>query len=301
MKKKSFILLFILSAAILFSGCGGGVKDNSSRLSTESGEKNRSQAILIVSFGTSYNDSREKTIGAIEAEAAETFPEYEVRRAFTSQIIIDKLKERDNLEIDNVAEALDRAVADGIETLVVQPTHLMKGYEYTDLKQEIESYKDRFQRIVLGEPLLTDEEDIRTVAEVITSETSGYDNGKTTICFMGHGTEADSNQVYEKLQETLHDMGKDSYYIGTVEAQPSLADVMAAVKDKGYSRVILEPLMVVAGDHACNDMAGDGKDSWKSQLQESGYQVECILRGLGELDGIRDIYMDHIREAIESL
>ena len=290
MKKLSVVLLSLLAAVMVLSGCGGGAQDNDSAESAENGAKNSDQAILIVSFGTSYNDSRDKTIGAIETAAAEAFPEYEVRRAFTSQIIIDKLKERDNLEIDNVTEALDRAVADGIKTLIVQPTHLMNGYEYTDLKEELETYRDKFEKIALGEPLLTSEEDFRAVAETITSETSSYDDGKTAICFMGHGTEADSNQVYAKMQQTLAAMGKDAYYIGTVEAEPTLEDVMAAMKDKGYSRVVLEPLMVVAGDHANNDMAGDEEDSWKSQLQASGYEVECVLKGLGEFEGIQDIY-----------
>ena len=293
MKKLSVVLLSLLVAVMVLSGCGGGAQDNDSAESAENGAKNSDQAILVVSFGTSYNDSRDKTIGAIETAAAEAFPEYEVRRAFTSQIIIDKLKERDNLEIDNVTEALDRAVADGIKTLIVQPTHLMNGYEYT--------YRDKFEKIALGEPLLTSEEDFRAVAETITSETSSYDDGKTAICFMGHGTEADSNQVYTKMQQTLAAMGKDAYYIGTVEAEPTLEDVMAAMKDKGYSRVVLEPLMVDAGDHANNDMAGDEEDSWKSQLQASGYEVECVLKGLGEFEGIQDIYTDHIRAAVDSL
>ena len=291
MKKLSVVLLSLLAAVMVLSGCGGGAQDNDSAESAENGAKNSDQAILIVSFGTSYNDSRDKTIGAIETAAAEAFPEYEVRRAFTSQIIIDKLKERDNLEIDNVTEALDRAVADGIKTLIVQPTHLMNGYEYTDLKEELETYRDKFEKIALGEPLLTSEEDFRAVAETITSETSSYDDGKTAICFMGHGTEADSNQVYAKMQQTLAAMGKE----------PTLEDVMAAMKDKGYSRVVLEPLMVVAGDHANNDMAGDEEDSWKSQLQASGYEVECVLKGLGEFEGIQDIYTDHIRAAVDSL
>ena len=177
----------------------------------------------------------------------------------------------------------------------------MNGYEYTDLKEELETYRDKFEKIALGEPLLTSEEDFRAVAETITSETSSYDDGKTAICFMGHGTEADSNQVYTKMQQTLAAMGKDAYYIGTVEAEPTLEDVMAAMKDKGYSRVVLEPLMVVAGNHANNDMAGDEEDSWKSQLQASGYEVECVLKGLGEFEGIQDIYTDHIRAAVDSL
>lgn len=305
MKKIAVVLLTFFAVVSLFSGCGASAENgslsNGTEKTAESGVKNHDQVILVVSFGTSYNESREKTIGAVEAAAAEAFPDFEVRRAFTSQIIIDKLKERDNLEIDNVTEALERAVDDGVKTLIVQPTHLMKGYEYTDLMEELEKYEGKFERIALGKPLLSDEHDFRAVAEAIVSETSGFDDGRTAVCFMGHGTEADSNQVYAKLQETLRSMGRDSYYIGTVEAEPTLDDVMAVMKERKYSRVVLQPLMVVAGDHAVNDMAGDEKDSWKSRLQASGYEVECILRGLGEMEEIREIYIDHIRQASESL
>ena len=224
-----------------------------------------------------------------------------MRRAFTSQIIIDKLKERDQLEIDNVQEALDRAVSDGIKTLIVQPTHLMGGYEYTDLKDELAEYESKFEKVVLAEPLLTSDEDFDAVADAIVEATASYDDGETAVCFMGHGTEADSNGVYAKLQEVLTAGGHDAYYIGTVEASPTLEDVMAAMKDRGYAKVVLEPLMVVAGDHANNDMAGEEEDSWKSQLEAAGYGVECVLKGLGELETIQDIYVAHTQAAIESL
>lgn len=271
---------------------------------TEKVEQNAAgdQAILVVSFGTSYNDSRDVTIGAIENAIAEAFPEYEVRRAFTSQIIIDKLKERDGLEIDNVEEALDRAVADGIKTLVVQPTHLMNGYEYTDLADALKDYEDKFDQVVMGAPLLTSDADYDAVVAAITDHTASYDDGETAICFMGHGTEADSNTVYATMQEKLTAAGFENYYVGTVEATPSLEDVIAAVKEKGtYKKVVLEPLMVVAGDHANNDMAGDEDDSWKSTFEKEGFEVECILEGLGQNEAIQQVYVQHTQDAIDQL
>lgn len=257
------------------------------------------EAILVVSFGTSYNDSRDVTIGAIEKAIADAFPEIEVRRAFTSQIIIDKLKERDGLEIDNVEEALDRAVADGISTLIVQPTHLMNGYEYTDLADALEEYSDQFEKTILGAPLLTSDEDFEAVISAITEATKDYDDGETAICFMGHGTEADSNAVYGKLQEMITTEGYENYFIGTVEAEPSLEDVLEAVKaDEKYKKVVLQPLMVVAGDHANNDMAGDEEDSWKSIFEAEGYEVTCVLEGLGQISAIQDVYAEHVKAAL---
>ena len=260
-------------------------------------------AILVVSFGTSYNDSRDITIGAVEEAIAKAFPEYEVRRAFTAQIIIDKLAERDGLEIDNVTQALDRAVADGIKTLIVQPTHLMNGLEYADLVKELEDYKSDFDKVVLGEPLLTSDKDFETVMNAITAATKEYaQDEETAVVFMGHGTEAESNQVYSTLQEKLTGAGFENYYIGTVEAAPTLEDVMALLKEKGtYKKVVLEPLMVVCGDHANNDMAGDEEDSWKTLLTQEGYEVECVLKGLGELPEIQQMYVEHTQAAIDSL
>lgn len=259
------------------------------------------QAILVVSFGTSYNDSRDVTIGAIENAIADAFPEFEVRRAFTSQIIIDKLEERDGLDIDNVTEALDRAVEDGVKTLVVQPTHLMNGLEYTDLSNELAEYADQFDKVVMGEPLLTSDEDFESVITAITDYTKDYDDGETAICFMGHGTEAESNGVYAKLQEMLTEGGHENYYVGTVEATPTLEDVLAKVGEGEYKKAVLEPLMVVAGDHANNDMAGDEEGSWKSEFEAAGYETECVLHGLGEIEGIQQIYVAHTQAAIDSL
>lgn len=264
-------------------------------------EKKSDAAILVVSFGTSYNDSRDVTIGAIEEAIAEANPEYEVRRAFTSQIIIDVLKERDGLEIDNVTEALDRAVADGVKELIVQPTHLMNGFEYNDLAAELTGYLDKFDKIMLAEPLLMSDADFDAVVNAITEKTASYDDGETAICFMGHGTEAESNGVYTTLQDKLTAGGYENYYVGTVEAAPALDDVIAALKAKGtYKKVVLEPLMVVAGDHANNDMAGAEADSWKSVLEQEGYEVECVLEGLGQIEAVQDVYVEHLKSAMDA-
>lgn len=258
--------------------------------------------ILVVSFGTSYNDSRDITIGAIEKSIEEAFPEYPVRRAFTAQIIIDKLAERDGLEIDNVTQALDRAVADGFKTLIVQPTHLMNGLEYTDLVNELKEYEGDFDKIALGEPLLSSDADYEAVIQAITEDTKSYDDGETAIVYMGHGTEAESNQIYAAMQDKLTAAGYTNYYVGTVEAEPTLDDVVKALKEAGtYKKVVMQPLMVVAGDHANNDMAGDEEDSWKTTLEAEGFEVESRLTGLGELSGIRDVYIQHTQAAIDSL
>lgn len=323
MKKKLITALAVLAGVFSLGGCGGADTEQAAATAvetvqeesvseTESPAETQEEAqteeadkadaaILVVSFGTSYNDSRDLTIGAIEDAIADAFPEYEVRRAFTSQIIIDKLKERDGLEIDNVAEALDRAEEDGIRELVVQPTHLMDGYEYTDLVEELSDYVDRFDRILLGTPLLTSDADYDAVIAAVAEHTASYDDGETAVCFMGHGTEADSNAVYASLQEKLTAAGYENYYIGTVEAEPSLEDVIAALQEKGtYTRVVLEPLMVVAGDHANNDMAGEEEDSWKTVLENEGYEVECVLEGLGQIPAIQELYVEHVQDAIDA-
>jgi sirohydrochlorin cobaltochelatase len=259
------------------------------------------QELLVVSFGTSYNDNRRMTIGAIENAMEEAFPDYSVRRGFTSQIIIDHVKSRDGAVIDNVGEALKRAVDNEVKTLVVQPTHLMNGLEYTDLVDEVAQYSDAFDKVVVGEPLLTSDDDFKAVIKAITDATAEYDDGETAICFMGHGTEADSNAVYAKMQDMLASEGYENYYVGTVEAEPSLEDVIAKVKEGDYKKVVLEPLMIVAGDHANNDMAGDEDGSWKTEFEKEGYDVTCLVRGLGELEPIQKLFVEHAQAAIDSL
>ena len=275
----------------------GDASMDNTRNQDEIGEKE----LLVVSFGTSYNDSRRLTIGAIENAIETAFPDYSVRRGFTSQIIIDHVKSRDNVTIDNVGEALKRAVDNNVKTLVVQPTHLMNGLEYNDLVDEIAQNSDAFEQVAVGEPLLTSDDDFKAVIKAITDATAEYDDGETAICFMGHGTEADSNAVYAKMQDMLASEGYEHYYVGTVEAEPSLEDVLKAVGEKEYKKVVLEPLMVVAGDHANNDMAGDEDGSWKTEFEKAGYEVTCLVRGLGELPEIQQLYVEHAKAAIDSL
>ena len=258
--------------------------------------------LLVVSCGTSFNDSRRLTIGAIEDKLDEEFgKDYSVRRGFTSQIIIDHVKSRDGIAIDNMTEALDRAVDNGVKNLVIQPTHLMNGLEYTDVVNEVGDYADAFDQVVIGDPLLTSDEDFDEVVKAITDATAEYDDGETAICFMGHGTEADSNEVYQKMQDKLTDAGFENYFVGTVEATPSVDDVLAKVQAGDYKKVILEPLMIVAGDHANNDMAGDEEGSWKTTFEDAGYDVTCLVRGLGELPAIQDIFVKHAQAAIDKL
>ena len=254
--------------------------------------------LLVVSFGTSYNDSRRLTICAIEKALQDAYPDWSVRRAFTSQIIIEHVAKRDGVIIDNVHDALERAIKNGVKTLVVQPTHLMDGFEYTDLRNELAEYADAFDRIVLGDALLTSDADFTAVAEAIVAATKEYDDGETAICFMGHGTEAESNAVYTKMQDVLSDMGCAHYYIGTVEAEPSVEDVMEAVKAGSYKRVVLRPLMIVAGDHANNDMAGNEDDSWKSVFEAAGFEVNCVVEGLGQLEAIRQLIAAHALDTL---
>ena len=257
--------------------------------------------LLVVSFGTSFNDSRRLTIGAIERAIAKAFPDWSVRRGFTSQIIIDHVKKRDNEVIDNVTEALDRAADNGVKTLVVQPTHLMHGLEYNDLKDTLGQYGDAFETIAIGEPLLNTDEDFAAVADAIVADTAQYDDGETAIVFMGHGTEAESNEIYAKMQTVLTDGGHANYFIGTVEATPTVQDVLAKVQEGNYKKVVLQPLMIVAGDHANNDMAGDEEDSWKSVFAQAGYEVTCQLHGLGELPAIQDLLVQHAQAAVDSV
>lgn len=322
MKKKLFALVMAMCVGVvMLAGCGSS-SDNSSSSSAKdssasssasstaevSDELNSStpikgdKEILVVSFGTSYNDSRPQTIGAVEKAIADAYPDYSVQRAFTSQTIIDKLSKRDNIKIDNVEQALDRAEKAGVKTLIVQPTHLMAGHEYTDLSDTLDKYAGKFDNLVFGDPLLTSDSDYEAVVKAITSATADKADGQTAICFMGHGTDAASNSDYTKLQNLLTKDGYNDYYVGTVEATPSVDDLISEIGKKGtYKKVVLEPLMVVAGDHANNDMAGNDADSWKSKFEKAGYSVETIIQGLGNNKDIQDIYVQHVKASIDSL
>lgn len=279
--------------------------------------------LLVVSFGTSFNDSRAEDIGGIEKALEAAYPDWSVRRAFTAQIIINHVQARDDEKIDNVDQALERAVDNGVKNLVVQPTHLMHGAEYDELVEALDNYKDKFETVTVAEPLLGEvgsdatviNEDKAKVAEAITAEavkTAGYDSldaakeDGTAFVFMGHGTSHSAKVSYSQMAAQMKDLSYDNVFIGTVEGEPedtSCENVIEAVKEAGYTKVVLRPLMVVAGDHANNDMAGDDEDSWKSQFTASGYfdSIDTQISGLGRIDAIEQIYVDHTKDAIDSL
>ena len=259
--------------------------------------------ILVTSFGTSYNDSRHITIGAIEDAIREKYwQDYDIRRAFTAQIIIDKLKKRDGITIDNMTEALDRCVEDGVKEIVVQPTHLMGGLEYTDVKDELDKYADKFDKISLGDPLLTSDDDYKKVAAAIKENMASFDDGKTALCLMGHGTEADSNADYAKMQEVFKNEGLTQFFVGTVEAEPTCEDVIAAASAAGYKKAVLD---AVHGGRGRPREQRHGRRDRPRQLgcevRGAGFEVTCLLQGLGQNVAVDDIYVSHVDDAIAKL
>ena len=291
MKTMKKIVTMLLAVCIIFALAACGTE----KVSNDDSQK---PVLLAVSFGTSYNDNRDLSSGAVEKALQDANPEYEVRRAFTSQIVIDILKDRDNLEIDNVTEAMERLVADGVKEVIIQPTHVMTGFEYDDVVAEVNKYQDKFDTFKISEPLVVSDSDYDALIKSITEETASYNTEDTAIVFMGHGTEHEANVTYATLQEKLNAAGNNNYFIGTVEAEPSLEEVVALVKESGAKKVVLLPLMIVAGDHANNDMAGDEEDSWKSAFKAEGFEVECVIKGLGEYAGVQQILVKHASAAI---
>ena len=284
-------------AAILCRYMDDASTGDASKDNPRNGDSIGENELLVVSFGTSYNDNRAATIGAVESAMETAFPDYAVRRGFTANIIIEHVQRRDGVVIDDVTEALARAKANGVKNLLVQPTHLMNGYEYGDLVKELEGCVSDFESVRIGAPLLTTDEDFAAVAQAMVDAAAGYDDGKTAVCYMGHGTEAASNGIYARMQQHLTGSGHDNFFVGTVEAEPTAEDLVKLVKAAGYEKVVLRPMMIVAGDHANNDMAGDGEDSWKSVFTAAGFQVTCEINGLGELEAIQQLLAAHAGEA----
>lgn len=264
---------------------------------------NKKNGLLVVSFGTTSAESRRLNIGAVEKAIQKAAGnDWSVRRCFASQMVINIIEKREGLVIDSIRTALERAASEGIKNLVVQPTHLMKGLEYDKLCGLLEEQSAQFEKIEVGDPLLTSDEDFSRVADAVIGASSEYEDGKTAIVLMGHGTGADANGIYKKMQHVLRGKGKADYYVGTVEAEPSRDDVLAAVKDGQYKRVVLRPLMLVAGNHAVNDMASaEDPDSWYSRFSSEGYEAVCIIEGLGQLPEVRAVYADHAHKAIASI
>ena len=279
--------------------------------------------LLVVSFGTSFNDSRAQDIKAIEDALQQAYPDWSVRRAFTAQIIINHVQARDGEKIDNMQQALNRAVANGVKNLVVQPTHLMHGAEYDEMCEMLDQYSDKFEKVAIAEPLLGEvgsdatviNADKEAVAKAVTADAvsdAGYESldaaakDKVAFVFMGHGTSHTAKVSYSQMQTTMQTLGYDNVFIGTVEGEPeetACENVIEAVKAAGYTKVILRPLMVVAGDHANNDMAGAEEDSWLSQFNASGAfeSVDCQISGLGSIADVQQLYIAHTKAAIDSL
>ena len=277
--------------------------------------------LLVVSFGTSFNDSRVADIKGIEDALQEANPDWSVRRAFTAQIIINHIQARDGEKIDNMTQALDRAVANGVKNLVVQPTHLMHGAEYDEMCEAIEAYKDQFESVSIAEPMLGEvgsdatviNADKEAVAKAITASAvadAGFESldaakeAGTAFVFMGHGTAHVAKVTYSQMSTQMQTLGYENVFIGTVEGEPeetSCESVIEAVKAAGYTNVVLRPLMVVAGDHANNDMAGSEDDSWKTMFEAAGFTVDCQIAGLGEIADVQALYIAHTKAAIDAL
>lgn len=308
--KKLFTLVigFAVTTAIL-TGCAKPVsapatneteqtkETDSAAENTSAGDPNK-KALLVISFGTSYNDTRDKTIGAIEEDMKAAFPDYDVKRAFTSQTIIDKLAKRDNLIIDNVTQAMDNLVAEGYGTVLCQPTHVMNGYEYDDVVAEITPYTSQFHSLKIGKPLLSSANDYAALTNAL-KESLPPIAAEDALIFMGHGTTHPADSAYAALAYQFQIQKMNNFFVGTVEGFPDFDTIMTEVKELDPSKVYLTPLMVVAGDHATKDMAGDEEDSWKTKLKAEGFEVEPILKGLGEYPAVRQLYVAHARNAME--
>ena len=295
----------------------GDASKDDPRNQDEIGEKE----LLVVSFGTSFNDSRVADIKSIEDALQEANPDWSVRRAFTAQIIINHIQARDGEKIDNMEQALERAVANGVKQLVVQPTHLMHGAEYDEMCAAIDKVRDKFESVEIAEPMLgevgndatvinADKEAVAKAVVAAALEESGYEStaaakeAGVAYVLMGHGTAHVAKVTYSQMATQMDKLGYENVFIGTVEGEPedtSCEAVIAAVKEAGYTTVVLRPLMVVAGDHANNDMAGADEDSWKTMFEAAGFTVNCQISGLGRIADVQALYVAHTKAAIDAI
>ena len=295
----------------------GDASKDDPRNQDEIGEKE----LLVVSFGTSFNDSRVADIKSIEDALQEANPDWSVRRAFTAQIIINHIQARDGEKIDNMEQALERAVANGVKQLVVQPTHLMHGAEYDEMCAAIDKFRDKFESVEIAEPMLgevgsdatvinADKEAVAKAVVAAALSESGYEStaaakeAGVAYVLMGHGTAHVAKVTYSQMATQMDKLGYENVFIGTVEGEPedtSCEAVIAAVKEAGYTTVVLRPLMVVAGDHANNDMAGADEDSWKTMFEAAGFTVNCQISGLGRIADVQALYVAHTKAAIDAI
>jgi len=282
---KRFLSILLLVTLVL-AGCSSAPDTDKSK-----------RAILVTSFGTSYSDTRELTIEATEAAFVEAYPDYDVLRAFTAQIVIDILEERDGIEVDNIEEALERLKKEKYSEVIVQPTLVMNGAEYDDVVAAVAEYEEYFDKIVVGDALLSSHDDYEIVVEALKAQIGDLADDEA-VMFMGHGTHHFADAAYSAMDLRFKNEGLDNVYMATVEGYPLFEDVTPILESKGINKVTLMPFMLVAGDHASNDMAGDEDDSWKIQLKKQGYAVETYMHGLGELKEIQDLFVAHAEAAM---
>ena len=254
------------------------------------------KAILVVSFGTSFPDTRKRTIDVIEREIADAYPEYRIYRAWTSKMIMKKLLRTENMKVFSVREAMESMIDDGIAEVIVQPTHVINGIENDLMKEDALAYAENFENIRFGAPLLTSDQDNDEVTKAVAEEFSDLPE-RSALVLMGHGTTHYANAIYAALDYRFKDNGYGNIFLGTVEAYPSLDSLLRQVKALAPEAVVLAPFMIVAGDHATNDMAGDNPDSWRRKFEEAGFIVSCVMKGLGEYSAIRRILLRHVSEA----
>lgn len=294
--RRSFIASAMAGSAALLAACAGN-----SAATQGTAAAAPKPVILVVSFGTSYASSRHATIGAIESDIREAYPDYDVRRAFTAQGVIDHIEKDTGRHIDNFEEAMDKLVAEGVKEVIVQPTHLMDGFEYNDVVESLKNYESKFDKTSIGAPLLASKQDQEAVAKAVKTVMEQYEDEHTAICLMGHGTEAESNSMYADMQKMFESLGYKNYFIATVEATPTFADVAKAAKEAGFTKAVLRPFMVVAGDHANNDMADTSDpESFASIMKKEGFEVQSVIEGLGQIAEIDEIYVSHVQSAIDA-
>lgn len=305
MKKKWYQ---VLTLAVCVGAVGGNLYATNNQLvekvvvtnqkiKTKQEEKLSKQAILVVSTGTTYNEVRELTIDAIENKIAAYFTDYKVYSALSSQSIIKKIEARDKMDILDVEEAMQQLIEEQVDTVVIQPTYVMNGQEYEKMKEIVEKYRSHFTSISYGAPLLSSTEDYKVVADIISKEATKLKEDEA-IVYMGHGTEHYANAGYAALNYVLQDLGYHQVIIGTLDSYPGIDEVIKTLQSKKIKKVKLMPFMIIAGSHANTDMAGEDKDSWKSQLEAAGFEVTCEIKGLGEYEEIHKLYIDHVQAGI---
>ncbi|MCR5612603.1 sirohydrochlorin cobaltochelatase [Treponema sp.] len=286
------LLKKILSAALLtlsVAVCANAQVENHSS----------KKEIIIASYGTTYDKTRTITIGGIENAFREAFPDYKIERVFTFQVFIDALKKKNKLKVLNIEEALEKALSEGVEEIVIQPTFVLTGNELNKFFDRAKEYESKFKKMTICAPLITNDTEMKEVAKIFVERTSKYDDGQTAVCIMGHGNDSDSNLMYKKMEKYLHKIGKTNYFVGTVHDDNSVSEILEALSDrKDCKNVVLIPMMITAGEHIIHDMAGEDDDSWKNIFSKNNYKVICIFEGMGQNYEFQEMFVNQTKKAL---